>query len=362
MKLWKIIAIFTFSFIVNSYSAYTVYHTVKKGETLSLIAKKYGKDVEEIKKLNNLKSTKIYPGQKLVVDKKEIKKVDRKETKIEGNFVKEYYKVKRGDTLSKISKKFGISVSELKKLNNLKSTVIYPGQELIVSIKKVEPERIKSDINIDEIKPIVDGFQKVYYKVCEGDTIESISEKFQISPEKLLQANLIRREDLKVGQVLVIPPKEILDDKIDKETFVEKQENLRTKLLDEAFKYLGVKYVYGGESKRGVDCSSLTRLVYKAINILLPQNAYLQYKNGIEIKKEEALPGDLVFFKRGNNIGHVGIYIGNDLFVHASYTLKRVVISSLNERYFKNRFAGFRRYLFDEDTYFVKGNENVEQK
>ncbi|MCM8767547.1 MAG: LysM peptidoglycan-binding domain-containing protein [Candidatus Omnitrophica bacterium] len=362
----KKLIIFTIFLSLNLYSnIITIYHTVKKDENLYLIAKKYGKTTEELKKLNNLKSSTIYPGQKIIVEKKEKNTVSEKQTAVgtKANLEKQYYIVQKGDNLYKISKKFGISVAQLKKLNNLKTSTINPGQKIIVGYKKIE-ENEKKEINPDEIQSIVNVSKKIYYKISEGDTIESISEKFGIEPDKLLQANLIRREDLKVGQIIVIPPKEILDEEINKETTIESRPNpnLRIKLIDEVFNYLGSKYVYGGESKTGLDCSGLTRLVYKTVGILLPQNSSLQYKNGIEIKKEEALPGDLVFFKRGGRIGHVGIYLGNDLFIHASYTLKRVVISSLSERYFKERFAGFRRYLMDENTYFAEGIANVEQE
>ncbi|HOK56903.1 MAG TPA: LysM peptidoglycan-binding domain-containing protein [bacterium] len=359
MNFWKFFIIFILFLSFSSYSiTYTVYHTVKKGENLSVIAKKYGKTVDELKKMNNLKTSNILPGQRLVVDKKEKEEKITKEKS--GNLVKEYYTVKKGDSLYKISQKCGLTITQLKKLNNLKSSSIKPGQKLVVGVKKIET--VKKDINPDEIQPIVDVSKKTYYKICEEDTLESISEKFGIEPEKLLQANLIKKEDLKVGQIIVIPPRNLLDEETKKDTILDKQSNVRTKLIEEAFNYLGVKYKYGGESKSGLDCSALTRLVYKTIGILLPQNSSLQYKNGIEIEKEEALPGDLVFFKRGSGIGHVGIYLGNDLFVHASYTLRRVVISSLSERYFKERFAGFRRYLIDEETYFAKGLENVEQE
>ncbi|MCM8786051.1 MAG: LysM peptidoglycan-binding domain-containing protein [Candidatus Omnitrophica bacterium] len=345
---------------LNLYSnIVTVYHTVKKGENLYTIARKYGKTTDELKKLNNLKSITIYPGQKIIVDKKEKQPVVETKTNLE----KQYYNVQKGDNLYKISKKFGVSIAQLKKMNNLKSSTIHPGQKIIVGYKKIENEKsVKKEINPDEIQSIVNVSKKIYYKISEGDTIESISEKFGIEPDKLLQANLIRKEDLKVGQIIVIPPKEILEEETKIETTIENKSNIRIKLIEEVFNYLGSRYVYGGESKTGLDCSGLTRLAYKTIGILLPQNSSLQYKNGIEIKKEEALPGDLVFFKRGGRIGHVGIYLGNDLFIHASYTLKRVVISSLSERYFKERFAGFRRYLVDEEAYFAKGIENVEQE
>ena len=346
------------SFSLYSTTYYTIYHTVKRGENLFVIAKKYGKTVDELKKLNNLKTTTIFPGQKLVVDKKEIETKLTEEKK--GEFVKEYYTVKKGDSLYKISKKFGLTITQLKKLNNLRTSTIHPGQKLLVRMKKIDTT-VKKEINPDGIKPIVDVSKKTYYKVCEGDTIESISEKFGIDPEKLLQANLIRKEDLKVGQILVIPPNDLFlfEEKTENETILEKRSDLRTKIIEEALNYLGTKYRFGGESKAGLDCSALTRLVYRVINIDLPKNSSLQFENGIPIKEEEALPGDLVFFKRGGRIGHVGIYLGNDLFVHASFKFKRVVISSLSERYFRERFVGFRRYLLGEnEVYFVKSTKN----
>jgi peptidoglycan endopeptidase LytE len=376
MRLNKVFAILTLSILLNTYiEPYTLYHTVKRGENLYTIGKKYGKTPEEIKKLNNLKSSNLYPGQKLIVGVKEGKTASEKKGKYSikeeklsseksGNLIKEYYTVKNGDTLSKISKNFGVSVAQLKKMNGLKNSKLKIGQKLIVRIKKIyEFENARKEINFDEIEPIADVSKKVYYKVCEGDTIESICEKFQIEPEKLLSANLLKKEDLKVGQILVIPPRDLLEEKTEKETDLEKRSDLRTKIIEEALNFLGAKYRFGGESKSGLDCSALTRLVYRVIGLDLPNTSYSQFENGIPVKKEEALPGDLVFFKKGGRIGHVGIYLGNDLFVHASFTLKRVVISSLSEKYFKNRFAGFRRYLLDEDEiYFVKGTENVDKK
>lgn len=357
----KIIALLFLIFSFKSYSEYyTLYHKVKKGESLYTIGKKYGKTPQELKKLNNLKTSKIFPGQRLIVGKKEIVKSEEKKIEKDKNLVKQYYIVKKGDCLYKISKKFGVSISYLKKINNLKSSNLRIGQKLIVGIKKIEQPVIK--IEIENIKPIANVSKKVYYKVKEGDTIESIGEQFGIEPEKILEANLIRRNELKVGQVLVIPPKDKLMEETDAETKIDVNSNLRAQIIEETFKYLGTRYKFGGESKSGVDCSGLTRLVYKAIGIILPQNSFLQYKNGIEVKKEDALPGDLVFFKRGNRIGHVGVYIGNNLFVHASYTLRKVIISSLEDDYFKRRFAGFRRYISDEESYFVKKGEDVYQE
>ena len=104
-------------------------------------------------------------------------------------------------------------------------------------------------------------------------------------------------------------------------------------------------YKLGGNGKKYIDCSTLTRLVYKKVGIELPKTSYYQFKEGKKVSLSEALPGDLVFFKRGRYVGHVGIYIGNNLFIHASNKNGRVTISSLDSPYFKKHFVCVKRYI-----------------
>lgn len=114
-------------------TSYTTYK-VKKGDTLSKIAKNYGTTVKNLKSLNNLKSSNIKVGQNLKVPKKAT-------TKTTTNY--STYKVKKGDTLSKIAKKYGTTVKKLKSLNNLKSSNIKVGQSLKVSKKATETKKVK---------------------------------------------------------------------------------------------------------------------------------------------------------------------------------------------------------------------------
>ncbi|MBN1383564.1 MAG: C40 family peptidase [Elusimicrobia bacterium] len=118
-------------------------------------------------------------------------------------------------------------------------------------------------------------------------------------------------------------------------------------LINFAFEFLGVNYKYGGmDPEQGIDCSFFMQTVYKSLGTILPRTSRLQFKIGKRIRKNELMPGDLVFFKkylRGSRIHHVGMYIGNDEFIHASYGARKVTISSLNERYYSKRFVGARR-------------------
>ncbi len=102
-------------------------------------------------------------------------------------------------------------------------------------------------------------------------------------------------------------------------------------------------------------------MVYKDIGIELPNTAVSQFQKGVKTDIENAQPGDLIFFKRGKRIGHVGIYIGQDLFIHASSSARKVIISSLKDIYFIKHFVGIKKY-FSDKSIFVKRQEgeNVE--
>ncbi len=120
----------------------------------------------------------------------------------------------------------------------------------------------------------------------------------------------------------------------------------KEKMLMEIIKYINVPYQYGGNSKSGIDCSAFTQSIYKnTLSVNLLRSAREQYKQGEVISTVEELRfGDLVFFNTRDNVrpGHVGIFIGDNLFAHAS-TKKGVTISSINHSYYQTRFMGGRR-------------------
>ncbi|MCS6831742.1 MAG: NlpC/P60 family protein [Armatimonadota bacterium] len=112
-----------------------------------------------------------------------------------------------------------------------------------------------------------------------------------------------------------------------------------------ASRYKGVRYRWGGSSRSGFDCSGFTRYVFRQkTGIELPHSASAQFRRGTPVSRDELQPGDLVFFqtyRRGAS--HVGIYIGNGKFIHASSAGRRVQIDSLNEGYYRQRYLGARR-------------------
>jgi cell wall-associated NlpC family hydrolase len=124
------------------------------------------------------------------------------------------------------------------------------------------------------------------------------------------------------------------------------------KLLGEGFMYIGVPYRWGGSSPiTGMDCSGLVQLVFRnAVGIDLPRTAHEQAGQGNRVSVRELKPGDLIFFNTiGQNISHVGIYVGNGKFLHAPATGKLVRIDKLYNKVWAQRYVTARRMINDAE-------------
>ena len=117
----------------------------------------------------------------------------------------------------------------------------------------------------------------------------------------------------------------------------------REQVVSTARRYLGVPYVFGGESEYGFDCSGFTSVTFAQLGIKLPRPADAQFDAGKPVAHPNV--GDLVFFTTYlPGPSHVGIYIGNDKFIHASCS-HGVTVSSLHDEYFASRYLGARTYF-----------------
>lgn len=118
-----------------------------------------------------------------------------------------------------------------------------------------------------------------------------------------------------------------------------------TAIVSTAKRYLGVKYVWGGTTPNGFDCSGFTQYVFDQQGISLPRVSSDQYNTGSSVSLSNLQPGDLIFFSLGTDKGidHVGIYTGDGQFINAS-TSKGVTIYTLGA-YWKSHFAGAKRVL-----------------
>lgn len=124
---------------------------------------------------------------------------------------------------------------------------------------------------------------------------------------------------------------------------------LRNEIVETAESFIGLPYRWGGSSvDDGFDCSGLTMAVYQLNGLNLPRSSKEQYRTGIYIRKNQLKRGDLVFFatSKSKRVSHVGIYTGNNKFIHAPGKGKRIRVSSLSNRFFKTRYAGAKTYLW----------------
>ena len=122
----------------------------------------------------------------------------------------------------------------------------------------------------------------------------------------------------------------------------------RAAVLEYAAQFLGTPYVYGGSTPSGFDCSGFTSYVFKNTVGSIPRVAQSQFDATTRVSREELLPGDLVFFgSSASSISHVGIYVGDDQFIHSPHTGDVVKYDSLNSSYYSSRFQGGGRVIFD---------------
>lgn len=344
--------------VILSFNAYgEVFYRVQKGDSLYKISKRFNVSIEELRSANNLSKDKLKPGQRLNIPSRHNtvslvdKTHDASEVQTASRSSADFYIVKKGDTLSSISKKYNIPISDLKEINELKSNKLRIGQKIF--LKKTGPRT---------------------YTVKKGDNIWKIAKRFGIGVEELMELNELDSEELRPGQMLVV---EVWID--EKETLENSGESLKRyeALISEpgsgdselgvkgspetpipikdriilfAKKMLNIPYRFGGSSLMGIDCSGYVQKVFGYLNIPLPRTAREQFEIGESVNREELSIGDLVFFRTYASFpSHVGIYLGNNLFIHASSKSKKVTIDSLDTPYYFKRFIGAKRIIDTEE-------------
>ncbi|HCC69492.1 MAG TPA: hypothetical protein DEP99_06385 [Nitrospiraceae bacterium] len=215
---------------------------------------------------------------------------------------------------------------------------------------------------------VAEGFAE-NYRIKKGDTLYSISKKYKVSIKEIKEANGLKNDSLRAGEFITIP-KSVKGDgvtgKSQRKIEIDEAElenlNKKERIVLFAKKFLNIPYRFGGTTLRGIDCSAYVRKVYNFLNIPLPRTAREQFIVGDSVDKNDLTIGDLVFFRTYATFpSHVGIYIGNNLFIHASRKARKVRISSLNNPYFFKRFIGAKR-IFEPESEEPEGiKDNLDQ-
>ena len=271
----------------------------------------------------------------------------------------EKYRVKSGDSLAKIAKKHGVTPQSLRNANHLQSDALKVRQVLIIPDHRTHKK--KKVVRAERKLPA----DREIYIAKRGDTVNSVADAYGLSGRELKKMNRLRSMKLKKGQKLIVPKEEQPDDSLaelgdaDDAESLQKGENGEDKhvLMSTLGKwksaderklfvritktFLGVPYRLGGSTMKGIDCSAFVKRVYEIFDIQLPRTAREQSMIGQWVAKDELQEGDLVFFKtRSRRVtGHVGIYIGNSEFVHASGKNRGTKLDKLDSDYYSRRFV-----------------------
>jgi cell wall-associated NlpC family hydrolase len=356
MKKWHTV-FFAVNVILILLSSHIIYadttHTIKKGDTCYRIAKLYNISTDKLIGYNNLKPSRLKPGSIIVIpeDRKRpaTKKLSHKKKSnpshktLAGDDL-DVHIIKKGDTLSSLARTYSISVKELKILNNLRSNKIKIGQPLIIRVGDMQK-----------------------YTVKKGDTLSHIAKKYHVTIDELRSINNLTTDTIRPRQTIVVHQKRRSDYLTAHNTFLSathhnnvmptdyssqpREITQREKVVAFAKKLLNIPYRFGGSSLGGIDCSAFVQKVYRFVDINLPRSARDQYVEGNPVDRKELSVGDLVFFRTYASFpSHVGIYLGDDLFIHASSAKRKVSIDSLDTPYYLKRFIGAKRILESNNT------------
>jgi LysM repeat protein len=365
----------------------TTSYKIKKGDNLYTLARKFHVNLKDIESANKNSAKVLKPGMKIVIPVKEkssktlriTKNKTQKEKAVIASVTKpsrhgkpesvasgkqqmpnvaaeeslrpakatveidKFHIVRKGDTLGSVAKMYGLTETDIRDMNNLAKTKLKAGRKLLV--RRAGPRT---------------------YMVRKGDNLWQIARKFDMATDDLMEINEMTTPSLKVGQKLylenrpdlvnvdqkyIVMAKSIEEELIkvpDSPEFAEK--NSQDKLALFAKKLINIPYKFGGNTILGIDCSAYVKKVYGLMGVNLPRTAREQFREGQEINKEQLSVGDLVFFRTYASFpSHVGIYIGNDLFIHASSKGKKVTIDSLETPYYLKRFIGAKRLISASD-------------
>jgi len=354
---------------------------VKSGDTLAGISRLFSVDIDRVRELNRLDTAEIKPGARIripdvapqpnpvaavtklrqadsdqvpltlpakpdllvevaqrreVSSKRVLQALCRDETV--------YHTIVKGDTLYSIAIRYATDLQNLLQLNELqKSARLSIGQMIVV--RKNGPRA---------------------HAVRRGETLSRIAARYGLDVDALRLLNHLDGDKIAAGQQLLIepcdpyaaaggaPPSLSGPDSAGRQsgglrsTTADSADTISRRVIKLARTMLNIPYRFGGSTLRGLDCSAYVQRVFRLIDLQIPRTAREQYTVGARIGRGDVQIGDLVFFRTYAAFpSHVGIYLGDNLFIHASSMVRKVTIDSMDQSYYRKRFIGARRLVVD---------------
>lgn len=391
MNLSKLLTFILFFLTASLFSQKNTKHTVVEGESIYVIAKKYGVTESDIYELNpkakgallQLKTVLLIPNKS---KKTTISDEKKKKSTSKNNESTEIHTAVAGESLYVIAKKYGISLEKIKEINpsiNPEAIQIgdkiniIPTKKAITEKKNKVPSKVeKSAPTITTPTPVVntpvvsvpvattpmvceDELGNTIHTVQKGETLYRIAKLYNVKLKELQELNEEVVENLPEGYLLIVKLGNLEIAK-HQNTLMEKPvlvpislENMSKAefLIAKASEHLGIRYRGGGTTSAGFDCSGLMFSTFKNIDMTLPRSSgSMAVGAGVKIERDQAQKGDLIFFTTNGrgSINHVGMIteiIGDEIkFIHSSVQ-SGVVISSTKEPYYAKRFIQINRVL-----------------
>ena len=256
--------------------------------------------------------------------------------------------VRKGDTLGKIARAHHVSASKIQAANGIEGTHLSVGTKLVIPGGKAHSKRRKvrsgkgKRVTVRESALPDDPPPGAQLSLVDpqGSALSAEAWKLPTEAELAELAGSVKETDTAPpGVAASVAPEAGKADA-----------SIKDRLLRVAQRMLAVPYRFGGTTLWGLDCSGFVQKTFAFLNLDLPRSAREQFREGAKVAKADLSPGDLVFFRTyAKYPSHVGIYLGDNRFVHASSRERKVTVESLDTPYYVKRYIGAKRLLFEQN-------------